>query len=68
MIFPLKAHDISQDLLINLATTDVNSKIFVLMVGFEQLCNGINRISIQFLYSRCRESHGNDSGSYVSQI
>ena len=51
MIFPLKAHDISQDLFINFATTDVNSEVFVLMVGFEQLSNGINRITIKFLYS-----------------
>lgn len=68
MIFPRKTHDILQHFLINLTTTDINSKVFVLMIGFQQLGYGVDWIPVKFLYPWCRESHGNDPWSYVSQI
>ena len=42
MIFPRKTHDILQHFLINLTTTDINSKVFVLMIGFQQLGYGVD--------------------------
>lgn len=68
MILPKVAFNIFEFFLINLSSTKIDSNVFIIMIFREELTHRVNRITIEFLNSWCRESHSYDSISNICEI
>lgn len=68
MILPFKGVNISQLILINFTTTNIDSDIILLMFFGKKLWDNISWIPKQFLKARSRKSHGNNPRRDIGQI
>lgn len=68
MVLPVVADYVLEDCLVDLASTDIDGEVFVIVMGLKQFGYGVDRVSIKLLYSRRGESHGDNSGRNISQI
>ncbi len=68
MVFPFVAFDIFEFLLIDLSTTEVDRDVLIVMVLVEKVTDRVDGVTVKFLNSRGRKSHGDNSISDVSEI
>lgn len=68
MVLPVIALDIFKLLLINFPPTQVDRYIIILMVLVKKFADRVDGVAVKFLYSRGRESHGDDPVSDIGEV